>query len=247
MRVEPFTVGDFVHVFNRGNRKMPIFRDVNDKWRFLKILRFLNDEYLPSHPLREITSLATLATSDVANLNPLAGRSFEWPKHWPPHKPLVKILSYKLKEDHFHLLLKEITKGGISKFMKRLGDAYTKYFNTKYNEVGKVFQGSYKGKTIREDIKNLHYLDAYIQVFNAFEEYPGSIGKALVEFDDAFEYALNDPFCSLGESFKKRNLTIIDRDILAKDFPNLKIYKKFIKDALLVRNIREILGRLTLD
>lgn len=243
MRVEPFTVGDFVHVFNRGNRGMPIFRDINDKWRFLKILRFFNDEYLPSHSFREIK----LAMSDVANLNPLAGKSFEWPKHWPPHKPLVKILSHKERGNHFHLLLKEITPGGISKFMKRLGDGYTMFSNIKYDEVGKVFQGSYKGKTAKGDIKNLHYLDAYIQVFNAFEEYPGGIERVLTEFDKAFEFALKDLFCSLGESFGIRNFGIIDRDILAEAFPDLETYKEFVKDALLVRNIREILGRLTID
>jgi len=246
MRVEPFTVGDFVHVYNRGNRKMPIFRDVNDKWRFLKILRFFNDEYLPSHTFRDIR----LATFDVARnvaRNPLVGKSFDWPKHWPLPKPLVKILSHKEKENHFHLLLKEIKKGGISKFMKRFGDAYTKFSNTKYEETGKVFQGSYRGKTPKGDLKNLHYLDAYIQVFNSFEEYPGGIEKALKEFDKAFEFALNDPFCSLGEAFGKRNFGIIDRDILTEAFPSLEIYKEFVKDALLVRNIREILDRLTID
>jgi len=247
MRVEPFTVGDFVHVFNQGNRKMPIFRDVNDKWRFLKILRFLNDQYIPSHPFAEIKKQSMFDVDKVDKLNPLAGRSFDWPKHWPAHKPLVKILSYKEKENHFHLLLKEIIKGDISKFMKRLGDAYTKFFNTKYEEVGKVFRGSYRGRTPKEDIKNLHYLDAYIQVFNSFEEYPGGIERASKEFDKAFEFALNDPFCSLGEAFGKRSFDIIDRDILAEAFPNLEIYKEFVKDALLVRNIREILGRLTID
>ena len=180
-------------------------------------------------------------------MNPLAGKSFDWPKHWPSHKPLVKILSYKEKENHFHLLLKEIIKGGLSKFMKRLGDAYTKFFNIKYEEVGKVFQGSYKGRTPKEDIKNLHYLDAYTQVLNSFEEYPGGIEKALKEFDKAFEFALKDPFCSLAEAFGRRNFGIIDRDILAEAFPNLETYKEFAKDALLVRNIREILGRLTID
>jgi len=243
MRVEPFTVGEFVHVYNRGNRGMPIFRDVNDKWRLLKILRFLNDEYLPTHPFRDIS----LATSDVARLNPLAGKSFDWPKHWPPHKPLVKILSHKLRNTHFHLLLKEIVAGGISKFMKRFGDAYTKFFNTKYEETGKVFQGSYNGRTSRGDLKNLHYLDVYIQVFNSFEEYPDGIEGALKEFDKAFVFALNDPICSLGETFGTRNYNIIDRDILAETFPDLETYKKFTKDALLIRNIREILGRLTIE
>ena len=244
MRVEPFTVGDFVHAFNRGNKRMSIFRDVNDKWRFLRILRFLNDEYLPNHPLRDVTNLARF---DLARLNPLAGKSFEWPKYWPPHKPLVKILSYKERETHFHLLLKEIIPGGISKFMKRLGDAYTLFFNQKYQESGRVFQSSYKGRTPKGEIKNLHYLDAYVQVFNAFEDYPGGIEKSLKEFDKAFEFALKDPFCSLGESFGIRNFGIVDRDILAKTFAGLETYKKFVKDALLVRNIRETLGKLTLE
>lgn len=131
--------------------------------------------------------------------------------------------------------------------MKRLGDAYTKFFNTKYEETGKVFQGSYQGRTAKNDVRSVHYLDAYIQVFNTFEEYPGGIEAALKNFDQAFEFALNDPFSSLGEAFGRRNFQIIDRDILAEAFPNLETYKKFVKDALLVRNIREILGRLTID
>jgi len=45
IRKEPFFVGDYVHVFNRGNRKMDIVRDNSDllggelqkkeKWRIL--------------------------------------------------------------------------------------------------------------------------------------------------------------------------------------------------------------------
>ena len=36
MRKEPFFVGDFVHVFNRGNRKQEIVRDEKDKLYFYK-------------------------------------------------------------------------------------------------------------------------------------------------------------------------------------------------------------------
>lgn len=161
-------------------------------------------------------------------------------------EPLVAIINYKLKENHFHLILKEIIKGGISLFMKKLGDGFTLFTNFKYGEVGKVFQGSYKGKRIPDE-KILQYTDAYIQVFNTFEDYPGGIEKTLKEFNKAFEFALNDPFSSLGESFGKRNLGIIERDILKEIFPKLEIYKKFAYDALLVRNIREILGKLTIE
>ncbi|MCK4473937.1 hypothetical protein KAU40_01600 [Candidatus Parcubacteria bacterium] len=248
IRVEPFTVDDFVHVYNRGNRKMIVFRDINDKWRFLKILRFFNDEYSPANSFRQLE----WSVGGNVGVRPqqLPSGEFkwpEWPKDWPSHKPLVKILSYCLKNNHFHLLLKEITAGGISKFMRKLGDGFTVYSNLKYDEVGRVFQGSYRGRTVMKDIKILQYLDAYIQIFNPFEDYPGGIEKALKEFDQAFEFAMNSPFCSLGESFGKRNLKIIDRDILKEMFPNKEMYKKFAYDALLVRNTREILGKLTMD
>lgn len=236
MRVEPFTVGDFIHVYNRGNRKMPIVYDEGDKWRFLKILRYFNDEFSPPNLFRELDLL--IKSGECC--------WFEWPKNWPPPRPLVKILAYCLLPNHFHLLLKEIIKGGISKFMKKLGDGFTNYINIKYNEVGRVFQGAYKGKTIKA-IRILQYQDAYIQVFNPFEIYPGGIEMVLKEFDKAFEFALKYPFCSLAESFGRRNLGIVEKDILGEIFPNLSAYKEFTYDALMVRNIRQILGKLTID
>jgi len=224
---------------------MLIFRDVNDRWRFLKILRFFNDEYSPANPSRQLSRNVEVRPQQLPEDGQF--RWPEWPKTWSPHKPLVKILSYCLKDNHFHLLLKEIIAGGISRFMKKLGDGFTGYSNLKYDEVGRVFQGPYKGRTAMRDIKILQYLDAYIQVFNPFEDYPGGIERTLKEFDEAFEFALNDPFCSLGESFGKRNLGIIDRDILGEMFLNIKVYKQFVYDALLVRNIREILGKLIIE
>mgnify|MGYP000567583125 CR=1 FL=1 len=235
LRVEPFNVGDFIHVFNRGNKKAEIFREEADKWHFLKILRYFNN--------RENTSYILKRIAQEKGFDPKHPFKFEEKNK----TPLVKILSYCLRDNHFHLLLKEIIKGGVSLFMKKLGDAYTIYFNQKYQEIGRLFQGGYRGKTLRGDQKLLQYMDAYIQVFNAFEEYPGGIERALQEFDRAVDFVLANPFSSLGESFGKRNLKIIERDILEKVFPSFKVYKEFLKDALLVRNIRTILGKLTIE
>jgi len=237
MRVEPFTAEDFVHVYNRGNRQMPIVNNETDNWRFLKILRYFNSNYYPKNIFRTIDPL--IKSGDL--------KLFQWPKNWPEQNPLVKIIAYCLMPNHFHLLLKEIIKGRISKFMQRFGTAFTRYIDIKYDEVGRVFQGAYKGKTIKGEAENLHYLDVYIQVFNPMELYPGGIEKALKEFDQAFEFVLNYPFSSLGESFGKRKMGIIDRDILGEVFPDLKIYKEFTHDALIVRNIREILGKLIIE
>ena len=236
MRKEPFTIGDFVHVYNRGNRNMPIVYDESDKWRFLKILRYFNDEYAPVQIFRQLTFVQKF---DFC-------KPFEWPKDWPPHKPLVKILTYHLAPNHFHLLLKEIIPGGVTKFMRKLGVGFTNYMNIKYQEIGKIFQGSYKSRTIKDE-RYLQYLDTYIQVLNPFELYPGGIEQAVKEFDKTFEFAMNYPFCSLSESFKKRKLFIVERDILSEVFPNIELYKKFTYDALLFRNTREILEKLTIE
>jgi hypothetical protein len=75
----------------------------------------------------------------------------------------------------------------------------------------------------------LQYLDVYVQVINVFELFPGGMAAAMENFDEAFRFALDYPFCSLGESFGLRNLNIIDRDCLNDIFPNVEIYKNFAR------------------
>jgi len=221
---EPIAIGDFVHVFNRGNRKMPIIYDEADKWRFLKTLRYFNNEHSIENIFRCLENEVKLKKCSY----------FEYPKNWPSPKPLVKILTYCLMPNHYHLLLKEINNGGISRFMKKFG-GFTNYINIKYNEVGSLFQGRYKRKLVKTE-KMLWHTDAYIQVFNPFELYPGGLEKATKEFDKAFQFVLEYPFCSLGESFGKRNLHIIDRDVLGEVWSNAAEYKEFAQEAIIYHN-----------
>lgn len=235
MRIEPFTVGDLVHVYNRGNRKMLIVRDESDRWRFMKILRYFNDEYSSDNIFRDI--------NEVWKSN---FHKWGWPPEWPRHNPLVKILYFCLMPNHFHLLLKEIKKGGISKFMAKLGTGFTNYINVKYEEVGRVFQGSYKGKTLHA-ATHLDYLSAYIQIINPLEFYPGGFEKAVKEFNKAFEFAMNYQFSSLPDFMDRRNLFIIDKDVLGEMFPTPQSYQEFAYDAALSKNMGEILGKLKID
>ena len=130
--------------------------------------------------------------------------------------------------------------------MKKIGAGYTVYRNLKSRETGKIFQGKYRGKTVTDE-KYFQYLDAYIQVFNPFELFEGGIMNAFGNFDEAFQFALDYPFCSLGESFGIRNLNIINRDCFAEIFPDLSNYKEFCSDALITRSNREFLGKLTME
>lgn len=226
MRKEPFGLGDYVHVFNRGNRKMEIARDGSDKWRFLQTLRFFNDSSSSQNILRKLSR----SKSDFDR--PDSVFKMGWPPDWPEKDPLVKILCYCLMPNHFHLLLKEIRDGGISKFMQKLGTGYTNYFNIKYQEAGSLFQGGYKARVINN--KNyLMYLSVYIQVMNVLELFPGGIQVAVKNLNKALKFVQEYPFSSYADYVDLRKSFIIDKDILGEIFSKPGDYKKFVREAIL--------------
>ncbi len=236
MRKEPFTVGSFVHVYNRGNRKQPIVCDDKDRWHFLQMLYYFNNQISPANIFRD---LRDLLKSDF-------NRNFAWPAVWPARKPIVKILAFSLLQNHFHLLLKEIKVGGITMFMRKIGTGMTNYFNTKYKESGRLFQGAYKARVVNKDVY-LKYLSVYIQVKNIFELRPGGVKKALKDFDKAFDFAVQYPYCSLAEHTGKRRYPIVDKDILKAFFPTPRDYKEFTRECLKAVNLEEEIANLIKD
>src|SRR3954466_5129667 len=105
MRRDPYGVGSYIHVFNRGTKRMNIVRDEDDRWRFLKLVRYLNDANVPRNWERDIGP-------------DLIRAGFDRPDHWPARDPYVSILAFCLMDNHFHLLVREQKEGGLSKFMQ---------------------------------------------------------------------------------------------------------------------------------
>ncbi len=227
MRVEPFTIGSYVHILKRGARGLNIVEDSSDKYRFLALLYYMNDEFIDDNWIRAIYE--SYSEGSLTTL-----KSFDRPDGWPPRKPLVKILCYTLMPNHFHLILQEISEGGVSKFMQKVGQSMTLHFNEKNNLRGKgsIFQGSYKSKTINEDMY-MRYVSVYIMVKNTFELYPkGGLKGAQSNFNNAWEWAMGYEFSSLADYCGKRESPIIDKDILEKIFDE-KNFKSFARDVFL--------------
>jgi putative transposase len=197
MRIEPYTVGSIVHIVKRGARGMEIVRDTADKWRFVKILYLLNDEYQDTTWSRQNPDLEQTSL-------------FNRPHYWPERKPLVSVLGWVLMPNHFHLLLCETQDGGVSKFLQRLGGSMTTYFNQKYQEQGSIFQGAYRSRTVDTDAY-LRYVLAYIVVKNVMELYPGGLNKAIKEFDRSWTWASNYPFSSFQTAALGSKSPIIDQ------------------------------------
>ncbi|MFA6273212.1 MAG: transposase [Candidatus Paceibacterota bacterium] len=203
---------------------MPIVKDESDHWRFLKILRHLNDEYISERWEEELEENVKRGA-----------KIFDRPINWPKQKPLTSILSYTLMPNHFHILAKETINGGIAKFMQKLGNSMTGHFNLKYGEAGSIFQGSYKARTIQDD-KYFRYLAVYIMVKNPMELYPGGLKNARDNFEDAFRWAINYPFCSLADYTGNREYSLIlEKGLLGEVFSSPKDFKNFAKDFILGR------------
>lgn len=222
MRKEPFFIGDFVHVFNRGNRKQEIVRNEKDKLYFFQTLYYFND----SHSIPNI--FQKLNDEFRSDLN-----KFKWPSEFPKRDCLVKIHAVILKENHFHLILEEIKENGVSMFMKKIGIGMTCRFNKRYEETGKLFQGGYKARRVDKD-NYLQYLNVYIHVKNVFEKYKGGIKSAMKNFDDAYGFAKRYPYSSLGLYEKTESplfMKIISTDWLSKEFKDNE-FKEFAKNCL---------------
>ncbi|MDA3806275.1 MAG: transposase [Thiomicrorhabdus sp.] len=141
----------YYHVFNRGIDKKEIFIDNNDFERFLISLIVLNTKN-PVGGIFQHNKIYKLNSKDIL------GRPSRSTKQ---EEGLVEILSFCLIQNHYHLILREKREKGVSSFMSKLSNAYTKYFNFKYKRSGFLFQGRYKKVEITSD-NQLRFLFGYV-------------------------------------------------------------------------------------
>lgn len=180
-RITSFKDGEIVHCIHRGVMGVKIFRDESDYWRFLRLAYLCNDKYQDNNLGRTEKTL----------------RIFERPSHWPEREQLVDILSFVVMPNHFHLLLRQRSEGGIGKFMQRLASSITNGFNHKYENKGTIFQSKYKPVIVTED-HHLSRLISYINVKNVCELYPnGGLSGAVSDFEAAYKWAKEYKFSSL--------------------------------------------------
>ncbi|MFA7285524.1 MAG: transposase [Candidatus Paceibacterota bacterium] len=137
-----FEIGEFYHLYNRGNSKQEIFLDENDYLRFRDLLYALNNE----DKFNFSDSLKGVSVYNRSSQN-----------------PLVAIGSYCLMPNHFHILLTPLVENGVSRFMQKLSTAYVMYFNLKYKRTGGLFEGKFKAQYINND-KYLKYIFSYIHL-----------------------------------------------------------------------------------
>ncbi|MDO8503535.1 MAG: transposase [bacterium] len=137
---------------------------------------------------------------------------------WSP--ALVSVLSYCLMPNHFHFLLKEETWGGVAKFMQRLGNGYTKYFNTREEREGRLFTAKYKRVHVQDDEQLVH-TSRYIHLN------PNASSFTNVPISRLQSY----PWSSLGLFLKGRSSLLCQPDEILKLFSTLDEYWDFVSSG----------------
>ncbi len=209
----------YVHVYNRGAKKLDIFREHADLFRLMYGLYYFNNE----NPM---------SASWVRDVERAGGmHTFAWPEHWEPRAPLVSILAFTIMPNHFHIVLKEIVDGGVGKFMHRVSMSYSKFINEKYAENGSLFQGTYKARRI-DDETDLHNLLVYTMIKNPFELYPSGLRHACQNFDQAYDHALAYPLTSLAEYVEHTSPAILDHGLLRDIGEDRSAFKEFARESM---------------
>lgn len=184
----------YYHVFNRGVAKQNIFNGTKDYERFLDALNY----YQYSGPKPKFSTYNRFRAMDFTK-NP----------------KIVEIVCYCLMPNHFHLLLRQISDGGLSEFLRKLGNSYTKYFNVKHKRVGHLFQGEFKAVMVETDEQLLH-LSRYIHL----NPFVSGLVKNLISF----------PYSSYEEFTQHSNKGLCVTEPILEFFKDKKNYINFIND-----------------
>src|SRR3989338_7112279 len=118
--VKLFVEDGYYHVYNRGVEARTVFLDDNDYLMFLYFLKYYLEEPQPD---------------DIKQLK----RSL---------RKKVSLLCYCLMPNHYHLLLKQFTRDGMTRLVRAVSTNYACYFNVRYQRVGSLFQGIYKAALV---------------------------------------------------------------------------------------------------
>lgn len=148
-RKYPLVNGQYYHIFSRSIAKYIVFNNQNDYGRFIELAnlyRYIDFNY-------KYSNFANLRIKMQKNV--IDGLD--------KNRKLVEIVAYCIMPTHIHLLLKQIVENGISKYMAKILNSYTRYFNLKHHRKGPLWEGHFNNILVNSDEQLLH-LTRYIHL-----------------------------------------------------------------------------------
>lgn len=207
-REYPIISGEYYHIINRGNNKQTIFKEKRDYIRFLFLILYFQSKQTFPQIGRSISNFVKHRVFDMDSniVNEIVKTRY------------VELIGFSLMPNHFHLIIYCTKDDGISMYMQRILNSYTKYFNAKYDQSGHLFQGPYKAIYIEDD-NQLSYTSAYIH-------------RNPTELKEWKKKEIDYPWSSYQDYvIKNRWGTLLQNNIVMDRFENEKDYNEFVKNS----------------
>lgn len=150
IRKDPLSNNNYYHIYSRSIAQFVIFNSPKDYERMLNILELCQYGNFDQR------------ISLFLELKPKTQKEY-LDKLKTDNKKLVEIVAYCFMPTHIHLVLKQVCDNGISKFMSKALNCYSRYFNLKYKRIGPLWSGRFKSAIVLDDDYLLH-LTRYIHL-----------------------------------------------------------------------------------
>lgn len=200
-----FADGEYYHIYNRGIDRRPTFINKREYTRALDLLSFYQHELIPLRYSRFIEAPEE--------------RQMMYREEMQASRKLIEVVAYCLMPNHFHLLIKQRQEQGIPIYISNFMNAYTKYFNTKYQRTGKLFQGIFKAVHVESEEQLIH-LVRYIHL--------NPIASNLIPPSELTTF----PWSSHMHYLNKTESEIVAHDTIATVHSLIPDYERFVTDQI---------------
>ncbi|MGB9707476.1 MAG: transposase [Microgenomates group bacterium] len=136
-----FKEGQIFHVFNKSIANYPIFKDLKNSERFIKVLDYYNNQSID-------WSLSRYLIINKEDFLPKLLTE--------KNGALLKFLAYCIMPDHYHILVKVLKDNILSKYINDVENSFTRFFNIKFKRKGPLWESRFKAVLIRTDNQLLH-------------------------------------------------------------------------------------------
>jgi len=179
------------HIFNKSIADYKILNNKSDYERMFYLMRYFQIENPPTKfsyfmELKEVQQIGFFNYFDIITRDQTI---------------IVEIIAYCLMSTHIHLILKQLISPGISDYMSNILNSYSRYFNTKHERKGPLWEGKFQNVPV-ENNEQLIHLTRYLHLnpvtahlverpqdwkFSSYNEYIGNTDRLVCQFNNLLE------------------------------------------------------------
>jgi putative transposase len=132
---------------------------------------------------------------------------------------MVEIYAFSFMPSHYHLLIKQVKGEGIRRLVSNFQNGFAKYFNTRNDRSGGLFQSPFKAKRIESD-EIFSHVSRYIHL--------NPVTSFLIKMEQLAKYPNTSYKYYLGSSGDG----LVNTEFILKIFGRKEAYAKFVEDQV---------------